>query len=391
MSQAKGMDINMKILVIRTHPTEININTYNVQEIGLAKALIAKGHTCDIMLYTSGTSRVETLCNDNGKNITLFWKHGRNFFWQGLYNKNELMDLACQYDIIQVNEYNQIASFYITNKLKGKSYIYHGPYFNPKDKKYNVLNKVFDILFLKKMKRNAPLILTKSKLAEHTLIQKGFRNVVTVGVGVDVERLANHEMPICKMHKNDEFKLLYIGEISERRNILFLLDVFARVVNRINKNVSLTIVGNGKEEYVDKCKKLAKKLQIIDKIDYRSKMQQEELSEVYKEADIFLFPTNYEIFGMVLLEAMLFGVPIVSSVNGGSTTLIDNENEGVIINDFVPDTWANAVVSLLTDTERRKKMSRSERKNILQKYTWYDIADKIISAYEEFKKTEAEV
>lgn len=77
----------MKILIVRLYPYEININNYNVQEIGLAKALIRKGHQCDIAFYTKNNERQEKIELENGKYITLFWIKGINFFKNGLYRK----------------------------------------------------------------------------------------------------------------------------------------------------------------------------------------------------------------------------------------------------------------------------------------------------------------
>lgn len=372
------MRIVMRILIVRTHPTKINIKTYNVQELGLAKALIDLGHECDVLLYTDEKSSVELLPIENNKEIKIYWMHGKNAFWQGIYDWNELFALASKYDWIQVNEYNQIASYLITQKYPRNSYIYHGPYYNPKDKKYNLLNAAFDVLFLRKMRKADTMIFAKSEMATQTLKAKGFSNVITTGVGLDIERFG--KISVSRNEKDEKtYKLLYIGELSERRNTLFLIDVFKRVYEKMGGNVSLQIIGKGKEAYASKVKEYAKNLNVEEGISFIARKDQSELPEVYGEADLFVFPTNYDIFGMVLLEALYFGVPVISSKNGGSETLLKNVQCGKVIERFDVDEWTSAIVETLENRQLRSQMSQNGHKEILESFTWKAIASKMIS------------
>lgn len=368
----------MRILIIRAHPTKINIKTYNVQELGLAKALINLGHECDVILYTEGKSSVESLPIENDKEIKIYWLHGKNILWQGIYNWNELFALTSQYDWIQVNEYNQIASYLITRKYSKNSYIYHGPYYNPKDKKYNLLNAVFDVLFLQKMRKENPMIFAKSEMATQSLKAKGFANVITTGVGLDVERFG--ESSILRKKKDERtYRLLYIGEISERRNTLFLIDVFKNVYEKMNGNVSLQIIGKGKKAYTSKVEEHARNLNVEKAISFIAKKDQSELPEVYGEADLFVFPTNYDIFGMVLLESLYFGVPVISSKNGGSETLLNKLQCGKVIERFDVEEWASTIVETLENWQLRNQMGQNGHEEILESFTWKAIASKMIS------------
>ena len=368
----------MKILIVRTHPTEIKIKTYNVQELGLAKALISLGHQCDIMLYTDSESHTEDISVFNRKQIRIYWTHGKNFLWQGIYNWKNLLDLASTYDYVQVNEYNQIASFYITKMLPGKSYIYHGPYYNPKDRKYNSLNRMFDSLFLNKMIKQNPLVFAKSDMAEISLREKGFQNVFTVGVGLDTGRFDNSEEDNEKSGMNCQYNLLYIGEISERRNTLFLIDVFHEVNNRLNSKARLRIIGKCADEYTNKVKKRVNEYKLQHFVEFIDRKEQIELPEEYSRADLFVFPTNYDIFGMVLLEALYFGVPVVSSRNGGSATLLDDGKCGCIVDTFDITKWTSTIITILNDKQRMTDMGLNGKRRICESFTWEAIARKML-------------
>lgn len=94
----------MKILIVRLFPYELKIDGYNVQEIGLAKALINKGHECDIVLYTPSKERIQKIKVENGT-IKVFWVKGINFLKNGIYGE-KIIKLAEEYDIVQSSEYD---------------------------------------------------------------------------------------------------------------------------------------------------------------------------------------------------------------------------------------------------------------------------------------------
>lgn len=371
----------MNILIVRTHPTKININSYNVQEIGLARALARKGHKCDIVFFTDNESKCEEYVIDENHKINIFWKKGKNILWQGFFNFNQLIEMANQYDVVQLNEYNQIATYFLAKKCNKRCLIYHGPYYNPTDIKYNTLNKMFDALFLSKMKKIGPKILAKSEMAEESLKCKGFENIETVGVGLDVGRFS--KIDYTRNFSKNKKTLLYIGEISERRNTLFLLSVFRKVREK-NNSVDLVLIGKGKEEYQDKCNKYIKQHGLSACIKQIISVDQSELAQHYLSADIFLFPTNYDIFGMVLLEAMYFGLPVISSKNGGAVTLIEESGkEGIVIESYDEYEWENTIENLLYSEQKCKEISECAKRRISEKFTWDAIADRFLAAYQE--------
>ena len=174
--------------------------------------------------------------------------------------------------------------------------------------------------------------------------------------------------------------LLYIGVLEPRRNILFLLDLFKRICES-KENYQLVIIGRGKPEYTQTCLKKMKELGIEDKVIYRQQLEQKYLKAVYEIADAFLLPTRYEIFGMVLLEAMYFGLPVFTTYNGGSSTLMTGEN-GIVIPKLDINTWANEIITLLDDPRRVKRITKNAKKTIEEEYTWDILADAFLGIYQ---------
>lgn len=380
----------MKVLIIRTFPDVLNINTYNVQEIGLAKALVKKGIECGVVLYNGKEpDRTEKYSfMDEGKIylFPIYWLKGVNLFKNGFMKS--VYRLIPDYDVIQVHEYDQIFSWMLYTRPQKPTLIYHGPYYHPYAKGYNLKCRIFDAIFLKRKKYNQVMALTKSEPAAEFLRTKGFQNVSAVGVGVDKERfkIESDEKIRCLVERNNKkVRLLYVGKIEERRNVYFLIDVF-ETVHKKYENVELVIVGTGEHEYTEQFLKRVQPL--IDKnlIIYIPKASQKELSIIYKNTDLFIFTSNYEIFGMVLLEAMYFGLPVISSFNGGASVLIDDGENGYILTEFDEELWGEKIEYLVKNKEIREKMGEYAHSRIEENFLWEHLVDRFIEKYEEISE-----
>ena len=378
-------DKKVKILIVRLFPNEININNYNVQEIGLAKALVKKGHQCDIVLYTKGKERQETIEVKDKKSITIFWMRGINFLKNGLYS-NKIIYLSKNYDIVQSSEYDQLYNIKLRRKINKKLIIYHGPYYDKFNKEYNLKCNIFDMLFLSNEYKNVKFI-TKSELATNFLKEKGFKDVTTIGVGLDKDKFINNvpNKDIINKLKDNKKYLLYIGKIEKRRNTLFLIKLLKNISMK-NEDVKLVLIGNGTKKYVQKVFNYAKELNVYDKIIYFNKIVQNEISTLYKKCDIFVLPTEYEIFGMVMLEAMYFGLPVITTLNGGSSTVIEDGKDGYICNNSDVKEWTNKIEYLFNNKEKYNSISKKATQKIVNHYIWDSIANKFIKIYQKLLK-----
>ena len=116
----------MKILILRTAANKMNLATYNLQEVGLAKALVRKGHVCDVGYYCGRESdHKETITFDENKTIDILWLHGKDILREGIYPS--LKKYVDGYDIIQVGGYVGITSCWISRKYPQKIVNYQGP------------------------------------------------------------------------------------------------------------------------------------------------------------------------------------------------------------------------------------------------------------------------
>ncbi len=376
----------MKILMVRMWPYELDINNYNCQEMGLAKALSAKGHTCDIVLYTNGAPHTDAIQLDDNKKTAIYYLNAKNILKNAFYGK-ELYRLIDNYDVIQTSEYDQLANVKLLKKAKGRMVIYHGPYKSDFTKGYKIKCLVSDLYFKFHKKYKDTQCIAKSILAEDFLKSKGFKNVTTVGVGLDTKRFSDStekcdiikELEEKKQKENLKY-VLYIGKLEERRSILMLLEAFEKASEK-DSSIHLIMIGNGEADYVNSCFEYTKKHNFYNKITHINALTNEQVKFAFKMSDAFLLPTQYEIFGMVLLEAMYFGTPVVTTKNGGSATLIKNSENGIICNELDSDKWAEAILMLTENEKLRKSISAGAKNTIKNNFTWDMLADKFIEGY----------
>lgn len=379
----------MKILIIRNYPSYMDVekNTYNIQEVGLAKALVRKGNVCDIVFWTDKKEKEVDIPVDNTGKVTVFYRYGNTILKNTVYTGCE--KLFAQYDVLQSAEYNQMQSWILAKRFPEKHIIYHGPYYAAFNRRYNLMCTIFDLIFLKRYLKLGTTFITKSKLAQKFLGNKSIEtsNVKTIGVGIDTQMLSNGKTecnePLFLAMKNDgKIKILYIGRFEKRRNIPFILEIFSEILKR-KTNVTLYMIGTGNKEYIDKCWNYADKLGIRESIVYQEKMEQKYLSGVYNLADFFLLPTEYEIFGMVLLEAMYYRTIVLTTDNGGSSTLIEDGKNGYILENMKASEWAE-IVSEIT-AEEMNEVKNAAHDTIANQYTWDELADSFIESYKELQ------
>lgn len=366
-----------RVLYVRSGPYKVNLNSYNLQEVGFSKELCKRGIDCDI-LYYSDENKDEIVYEYEGKKVTVLWRKGIKLLRSGIYPQILKKEFMNRYDLVITTEYSQIMSL-LCSKYKPITVLYNGPYYNLF--KIPLMEKIYDFLFVKSINKNMDKIFTKSKIAQEYLENKGFSNIETLGVGLDINifekdiEINSKVKNIIQYMKNNKC-ILYVGSLDDRKNFRFTLKVFEKL-NKIDSLIKLVVIGKGKDDYVNKS------FEIVDSITRKSiihinQIDNKYLKYIYEESKVFLLPSKLEIFGMVLLEAMYFGVATISSVNGGSTTLIQNGKNGIVIEDFSEDKWVKEILKLLQNDNYRNNIGNNATRTIVEEFTWSKICEKFL-------------
>lgn len=377
----------MKILILKDVPGEIKAQkmTYNIQEIGLAIALRKQGHECDVMCVSDDGKYHESHVEIDGQHMTIF---GMEAFvcLKNAWLSKKAYSIIDRYDIVQACEYNQIFTRHLAKKYQHKFICYHGPYYCKFNRKYNLMTKVFDLLFVQRYRKLNTHFITKSGLAADYLSSKGIRNVTPVGVGLNTSFLGSEigetNDIIEEIKRLDGVKLLYIGVNEPRRNSLFMLDV-SKKLKDTGLNLKLIMIGRFcNEEYKNLFFQKVGDLGISKNIHYIPCMEQKYLAKVYKSCDVFLLPTIYDIYGMVLLESMYFGLPTITTVNGGSNMMIKHGENGYVLTDFDANNWAKHIKNVVCNKRLCLDIGENAHKTIIENFTWDKLAGKFIECYQ---------
>ena len=179
--------------------------------------------------------------------------------------------------------------------------------------------------------------------------------------------------------KEDEVLLLFVGNPFSRKGLDYLIKSLPLV-----KNKKFKLLVSGKDDpkpYIE----LAKNLGVENKIIYNLGLTSE-IRQIFAVADMFVFPTLYETFGLVILEAMASGLPVITSEIAGAAELMNNKKDGLILkNPENPKEIANNINYLLDnpqECERLGKMARKKSEN----YSWTNTAKCMLKVLERVGK-----
>lgn len=370
--------MNKRILYVRTAPFDFDPNTYNVQEVGLGKAFCELGYDYDYLCFTAKKESMYVLAEINGKKLTVMKKKRLRWFRTGINLKICDKEFLKPYDFIISSEYGQFMT-YALSKVSNKVILYSGPYYNLF--KIPFVSPIYDFLFNRTINKNIQYKFVKSQLAKEYLERKGYNNVISIGVGLDIERFDSVTEIEPETQKLIDFMennrcILYVGALSDRKNYPFLLEIYKKVHAEV-PDVKFVMIGKGNLKYVSKYLN-----QLSDEVQagiYRmEKINNAQLKYIYPLAKAFLLPSKLEIFGMVLLEAMYLGAPVITSWNGGSSTLIKGRETGQIVEEFNADKWKSAVRKYLDNESYVSKITKNAKELIQKEYVWEALAKKIL-------------
>ncbi len=237
---------------------------------------------------------------------------------------------------------------------------------------------------------------TPAELAQlQFLYQADTRRVVIIPPGVDLRRF--YPIPPDEAR---EFTgappcgrmILFVGRIEPLKGLDVLFQAIAILRKRADlcdQSFCLTVIGGEPDANPETMSVEMSRLQslrdqsgLADLVTFLGKQDQETLPYYYSAAEIVVVPSYYESFGMVALEAMACGTPVVASQVGGLAFLVQDGVTGYTVPVEDPQTLADRLVLLLKDERLRQKMGQQAAEEA-KKYSWQKIAEQLLVAYRE--------
>ncbi|HYY54543.1 MAG TPA: glycosyltransferase [Candidatus Dormibacteraeota bacterium] len=197
-----------------------------------------------------------------------------------------------------------------------------------------------------------------------------------------------------------EFMILFVGRIEQIKGIDVLLEAVGDLLRGrrdLQRRTCLVVVGgaidphaDGSEsEKIDELRGMVEAHAIADNVDFVGSLDQQELALYYAAADVCAVPSLTESFGLVALEAMACGTPVVATRVGGLQTVVTSDS-GILVPPGDVESLADAIGSLLDDMELRLQLSAGARARA-QLFTWDRVADGIEDIYGELLPARAGV
>ncbi|MCF0124553.1 MAG: glycosyltransferase family 4 protein [Clostridia bacterium] len=366
------------IAILRVSGSDTNLNSYNNQELGLAKALVDRGFK--VTLFFSNKKKGETIINHNGHEIKVFFLPYISLklaFSYSIGLKKLLQSMKI--DILQLEGVGMLMSYIAqkwAKKWKLKTVVVQGNYELTRKKIPHILENLFMQTFGKYILKNVGAVGCKTKMARDFLLKFYKRPMFITPIGLDETRFVNSaDIPYRKKLGIENKKvLLYIGNFEQRRNVLFLLDV----LKNLPDNFVLVMAGSG--NLFNDVKNRIESLGLKERCFLLGKLPQTELPSLYKESDLFLLATDYEIYGMVILESMFFGAAVMSTVSAGSQMLVENEIDGFILNKIDTNLWTEKITSIF-DSGKVIQCGENAQKKIKNNFLWNKTVDSFIEMY----------
>ena len=222
----------------------------------------------------------------------------------------------------------------------------------------------FDDLLYRILFKNTKVILLSERLYEDVSKYVKKENVFFCPNGIPVINLEVNILP----KNNNVPQILFLSNLIASKGVYVLLDAL-KILNDNNVKFHCNLVGGEGDISLIQLAQKINNLNLQNCVSYLGKKYNHEKHKVFQSSDIFVFPTFYETFGLVNIEAMMFGLPVISTNEGGIPDIVKNGETGFIIENQNPNKLAEKIKWFIDNPEQAILMGEKGREHFLENYT----------------------
>ena len=211
-------------------------------------------------------------------------------------------------------------------------------------------------------------------------------SVIPCGVNLGLFQPMDRPLARQRLNLDGEKVILFVGRIDPLKGIENLLVAVSNLSRRHRLKLIVAGGGDKTQSEVERLKGLSRQLQINDQVAFLGSMSQEYLPQLYNAADVCVVPSYYESFGLVALESLACGTPVVSTRVGGIESLIRQGETGYIVAGNAPQTLTEAIGKLLSEQNNGIRSGGYIRGSVAG-FNWANIAGAMLNQYEETLRT----
>ncbi len=199
--------------------------------------------------------------------------------------------------------------------------------------------------------------------------------------GIDLERFSDPALRPIEQFDDGKLNILFVGRLDKRKGFKYLLQAFAQVKKAIPQ-ARLMVVGAYDKEDKAEFVLYARQHRVRD-VRFIGFVSEDDLPRYYRTCHVFCAPsTGFESFGIILLEAMAAGKPIVASNIAGYRGVLEGGGEGLLVQPEDERRLAEALIRLLKDPALRERMGRQGQAKAAD-YSWQKVAQQVLDYYRE--------
>jgi D-inositol-3-phosphate glycosyltransferase len=222
---------------------------------------------------------------------------------------------------------------------------------------------------------------------ERTLLRQLYAadpaKVTVIPLGVDLSRFRPEDKETARatLGLEDERIILFVGRLEPLKGVDIL--IHAAAILESDVDCSVLIVGGDESSHaqVTRLRNLARHHGIEDRVAFVGAVDHERLPLYYNAADVCVVPSHYESFGLVAIEAMASGVPVVASRVGGLMGTVKDGETGYLVPWLCPEPFAERIELLLDNEPLRRSLGEAARETV-GRYRWENVAAAILDVYE---------
>lgn len=174
--------------------------------------------------------------------------------------------------------------------------------------------------------------------------------------------------------EKEDFNFINIAFLDKKKNHDLLIESFTELFFN-NKNIKLLIVGDGPE--YENLKNLIYKLNIENQIKLYGRANREEIKRLLSKSDAFVLSSKYETFGVVIIEAMACGLPVLSTKSGGPESIITNNELGLLVDNDDKDSFKNGLKKIYEEKYDKEYI----REYVENNFSYKAVSSKLINIY----------
>jgi len=384
----------MKVLqIISSFPPAFSFGGPTRLVYELSKELLKFGD--DITVYTTDVLDKHTRIRKTGSPTRLDGICVRRF--RNLNNTLAAMNLPCapgmarllrkeaaEFDMICIHEFRSfqaiLASHYAFDNGTPFALHPHGgilPFLEKVKAK-----RAFDSLVGKRIVKNASVLVAVSDMEARQFAALGVNEDRTAVVPNGIDTSFVDQLPVRGHFRGrysiaeDEKVVLYLGRIHRIKGLDILLEAFARL-RRTSNRIRLVIAGpdNG---YLGNVKSLVRSLQLGDRVILTGPLYEQDKFSAYVDADLYVLPSSYEVFGNTILEAVACGTPVIVTNRCGISNFAKEFGNVV---PYDSETLATRILETLADHKLAREVKENGARIVSERYGWNGIAARLRELY----------